>query len=114
MGCERCHEDPNARHERRPKLAATGQLSGTLDGRPVEIIARDKKLELRFAKIASAWKLRRIQFNSIARAIKLLQDSKFEISARVGGVRIEVLPNPNFAMRFLAPDLYRMIQKGTN
>lgn len=39
MGARRDHQDPHLGFEQQPKLITAGRLDGTLDGRPVSIIA---------------------------------------------------------------------------
>jgi len=90
----------------------TGQLSGTLDGRPVELFANGGRLELRFGKFASAWRLRNVELTVILPVLRLLRHSQIAVSATVGRISVDILPRPNFALRFLAPQMYRVLSEG--
>lgn len=109
MGAARSNEDPNSRYEFGPKLAVTGLLSGSLDGRPVEILGTGPALELRFTTIASAWKMRSVDAATQLSALRVFRQTGLGLTATIAGVRVEMLPKPNFALRFLAPKLHSLL-----
>jgi len=46
VGARRDHQDPHIGFEQQPKLITAGRLDGTLDGRPVSIIANADTITL--------------------------------------------------------------------
>lgn len=90
----------------------TGQLSGTLDGRPVELFANGSRLELRVSNYASAWRLSTVELTALIPVLRLLRHSQIAVSATVGRISVDILPRPNFALRFLSPLMYRVLSEG--
>lgn len=89
----------------------TGQLVGTFDGRPVEIMASNNAIEIRFERLGSAWQSRKMELGSFRLPLRLLSRSSLEVTASVGRFRFAVLPRPSKAIRFLAPSLYSLLSE---
>ena len=106
MGVDGHCEDPYTRRGIGPKLALTGQLKGTLFGRPVELEAREHEIALRIADLRSAWRLRRSATTGMLPVLRLLFIYGIALRVNIGsGFSVNVLPKPSLPLRVLVPAL---------
>ncbi|QDU07343.1 hypothetical protein V202x_06950 [Gimesia aquarii] len=85
----------------------TGQLQGTLFGRPVELNATGRELLLQVANLKSAWRLGRCATMSMLPLLRLLKRHGIVLRVCIGSrLTVKVLPRPSFALRVLAPALH--------
>ena len=107
MGAARGDEDSHPRYGYAPKLILTGRLSGSLDGRPVEIDATAAGITLKVGSFRSLWKLRRLE--AAAPVVRLLSQQAIPLRlsvARLGSV--DLLPVPSLLVRLVAPEFARL------
>ena len=89
-----------------PKLTVTGQLKGSLFGRPVEIEATEREITLRIADLSSAWRLRRSASTGMLPVLRLLFAYGVRVRVNIGSrLKFNVLPKPSLPLRVLVPAL---------
>jgi len=90
-----------------PKRILTGRLSGSLDGRPVEIDATAAGITLKVGSFRSLWKLRRLE--AAAPVVRLLSQQAIPLRLSVAGLgSVELLPVPSLLVRLVAPEFARL------
>lgn len=104
MGAIRNGQDPYARPWISPKLIVAGCLSGTVDGRPVEITCEGHHVQIAMPGVLSAW---RLQGRSIgaSTALKLVDRVGLGLTLSVGRLTLQVLPTPHPLVRWFGPEL---------
>lgn len=81
-----------------------GQLDGTLSGRPVQIVAAEKLITLRFPSLRDAWSVRSAGSPQVKPATDLLRRLGFSLRIEIGDrIALSVLPQPALPVRILAP-----------
>jgi hypothetical protein len=84
----------------------TGQLRGSIDGRPVIIEGEDEHIVLRVSDLRSAWRLRRRIPPGIPRLRRVLQERRLRLDLRIrDGRSIQLLPNPGLLVRLASKEL---------
>ena len=74
------------------QLLIEGQLTGSVDGRPITITADDTGIVLAVDSVGTAWRLRR-QFRALAGVLAMLDHGQVPVRLRVGSLgEIPVLP----------------------
>lgn len=82
----------------------TGQLIGTLSGRPLKIEAYGQQIVLRVENLRSAWQLRKSNTMSLLPFIKLLSHYRLKLRLEVGSLfAVNLFPDPPLALRLLLP-----------
>lgn len=96
-------EDPHPRHGAKPKLTAAGRLHGTLDGRPFELVAKNREFIVA-GRLGSLLGLRRF-WGSIGPLLKpALRAAQARLLVRLNFFgEVEVFPNPALPVRLLLP-----------
>lgn len=104
MGPEREDEDPHQGHGPGPKLSLAGRLDGTVDGRPVSLVAEGRELILAGGKVSTLLALRK-SWQATAHPLRaLLRPGGIRLLARAPWLgRVELFPNPNFLVRLFLP-----------
>ena len=78
------------------RLHVEGQLSGTVDGRPITITADDLGICLTVDSVSSAWQLRK-QLPSLKGGLEILSRGQVAVRLRIGGIgEFPVLPTPHW------------------
>lgn len=89
-----------------PKVIVTGRLDGTLYGRPVVIEALDQEFVISIASVYSAWRARRSAAASLVPLLQQLREFGFRLTLHLGSqVKLEILPETHWAVRFFIPGL---------
>ena len=99
-------KDSYAQLGHRPKLAVTGRLEGTFQGRPVALEAEGRELSIRVPNLRSAWGLRRGAAVSTLPLLRAVRDAGLSLTLRIrSGWAFPVLPEPHVALRLFMPSL---------
>jgi hypothetical protein len=78
------------------RLHVEGQLSGSVDGRPITITADTSGICLAVDSVGSAWRLRR-QLPSLRGVLAVLSREQVAVRVRIGGMgEFPVLPTPHW------------------
>lgn len=84
----------------------TGRLQGTILGRPVEMHAHDRVVQLRVGGLKSAWGIRRSVSVPIVDALRMLRDAGFQVQLRIGErLSVGVVPEPHISLRLFVPSM---------
>jgi hypothetical protein len=104
VGLERDDEDPYHRSGPSPKVILVGRLVGEIDGRPVSLVAENGEVVLAADKLRTLLALRRTLKTTMSPLRRVLRTFGLRvlIQSRWFGT-VEVLPKPNYMIRFLLP-----------
>ncbi|MEM7784270.1 MAG: hypothetical protein AAF939_01350 [Planctomycetota bacterium] len=92
----------------------TGHLEGTLNGRPVKIVANGKQIEVQLSSMVSAWQARKVASIPITQTIELFQKFSIGLSVSVSGFQFGILPKPSRFLQLFSPKIYQTIVKSSN
>ena len=83
------------------QLLVEGQLSGSVDGRPITVTADAAGVCLTVDSVGSAWRLRQ-QLPALAGVLAVLRHGQVPLRLRIGSLgELAVLPVPHWALRLL-------------
>jgi hypothetical protein len=100
---QRNHENQYTGEQPGPKIVLVGCLEGTVDGRPVRMVAENGDLVVEL-KMMSLLSLRRTWPAIADRLISLLKLAHIRLLVRAGWVgSVEITPNPSRFLRLLLP-----------
>lgn len=104
MGLERDDEDPHLGSGSSPKLSLVGRLHGDIDGRPVSLVAENRKLTVAADNLRTLLALRRTWRASLLPLQCVFErvGIRVQIRSRWFGLK-EVFPNPQYLISLLLP-----------
>ena len=104
MGLQRHAEGPHSGSGPTPKLTLAGRLDGSVDGRPVTLLADGRDLTLVSGSIRTLFRLRRM-WGAVAGPLgTIFTQTDIRLFVRVGRLgRVELLPNPSLLFRLILP-----------
>lgn len=107
MGDERHREDPHPRPGHNPKLTLAGRLDGSVNGRPLCLVADGDGITIVPGGVGTLLTLFRMRrsFRSVAGPLwAVLARANVRLDVRVGWLgRVRVLPDPPLVFRLLIP-----------
>ncbi len=81
----------------------TGRLSGTVEGRPVEIICEGDHIRLDLQGVLTAWRLRGRSVGAAA-VLEIMSRVGLGLSLSLGMISLPVLPQPHPVVRWFGPE----------
>ena len=104
MGLKRHAEDPYQRPGPTPKLILAGRLDGTVNGRPITLLADGGDLTLMCGSMRTLFGMRRM-WGTVAQPLgRILAGTNIRLMVQVGWLgRVELLPNPSLLFRLVLP-----------
>ena len=104
MGSPWNDENPYQKCGSKPKLILAGRLVGTVDGRPVSLIAKGHELTFSVSKVATLFALRRF-WNYLSPLLGVLpEQSGIKLLVRLGWLgSLEAHPRPGLLLRMMLP-----------
>ena len=104
MGLERYPEGSNQEPGQSPKLSLAGRIEGTVDGRPVSLVARGGDLTLIVGNLRTIFTLRR-SWPAVIRSLRpLIERGNLRLLVRLRWIgTLQVFPNPNLLLRLFLP-----------
>jgi hypothetical protein len=104
MGPERDPEDSNEGAGQSPKLSLAGRIEGTIDGRPVSLVARGGDLTLSVGNLRTIVTLRRNWPAVIGSLRPLIERGNLRLLVQLRWTgALEVFPNPSLLLRLYPP-----------
>ena len=81
-----------------------GRIDGTVDGRPVSLIAERKTLVLKLSRLRTLIMIRRGLRSTFRPLLTLIAQTDSRLTVRVGWLgSFELLPNPSYFLKLTLP-----------
>ena len=97
-------EDQHPECGAKPKVVLAGRLDGTVNGRPVNIVAENNEVTLTLTDVRTLLYLRRTWAVLAYEVTRLSCGLGTKLTVRIGRLgKLEVLPRPGFLVRVLLP-----------
>ncbi|MHC2070005.1 hypothetical protein ACYFX5_21230 [Bremerella sp. T1] len=81
----------------------TGQLIGTVDGRPVELLACGREVQIAFPSVFAAWRARSGAMAFVTRLNPIIKHLQLNVTLRCGKhLTLPLAPRAHTALRLLS------------